>query len=200
MTPVDDYDEIRGGLFSWHGYDSGAKVDLFSTALRAGDSLVFVDPIPLRQESLLLMTAGIEPGAIILTNANHERAAALFRQKFSIPVSAAAESTAAVHLDKPLTDADFVLHSLRCIMLPGAAPGEMAIHSPDHGGILCVGDALINLEPEGLRLLPRKYCEDAKGLKVSLQKLLQFSFEIMTFAHGMPIISGAKSRLQDLLQ
>jgi hypothetical protein len=37
-------------------------------------------------------------------------------------------------------------------------------------------------------------------MRESLQKLLQFSFETMTFAHGMPIVCGARKRLEQWLE
>jgi glyoxylase-like metal-dependent hydrolase (beta-lactamase superfamily II) len=57
------------------------------------------------------------------------------------------------------------------------------------------GDALINLEPEGLRLLPEKYREDKKQSLRSLASLGELKPEVLLFAHGQPIIQEAASRL-----
>ncbi len=86
------------------------------------------------------------------------------------------------------------------IHLPGFAAGETALHAPEAGGVMMMGDALINLQPAGFALLPDKYCHDPKLARNSVQKLLQFPFEVMTFAHGLPIIAGARRQLEQLLQ
>ena len=64
---------------------------------------------------------------------------------------------------------------------------------------MIVGDALINFEPYGFDFLPAKYCRDFKLMRRSLPKLLGYTFERMLFAHGTPILSGARAKLERLL-
>jgi hypothetical protein len=64
---------------------------------------------------------------------------------------------------------------------------------------MVIGDALINFEPYGFGLLPAKYCSNFKLMRRSLSQLLDYSFERMLFAHGMPILSRARERLELLL-
>jgi glyoxylase-like metal-dependent hydrolase (beta-lactamase superfamily II) len=66
-------------------------------------------------------------------------------------------------------------------------------------GVLIFGDALINLEPEGLRLLPKKYREDKKLSLSSLAALRELHPLLLFFAHGNPITQGAARRLATLL-
>jgi hypothetical protein len=135
----------------------------------------------------------------VLTNGNHERAAAEYRAKFAAPVFAHAEACGefGVEVDQRVKEGAQILDALHVARIDGAGKGEIALHAD---GILMMGDALINLEPHGFTFLPDKYCLDAKRMRVSLQKLLQFSFDIMTFAHGLPLVSGAGQRLAQLLQ
>jgi hypothetical protein len=84
-------------------------------------------------------------------------------------------------------------------VIDGAPVGEIAIHLEDRNGTMVIGDALINFEPYGFALLPPKYCTDAKVMRRSLAKLLDYSFERMLFAHGLPILAGARERLAQLL-
>ena len=51
----------------------------------------------------------------------------------------------------------------------------------------------------GFTLLPAKYCRDARALRKSLARLLDYSFARMTFAHGNPLTVRAKARLESLL-
>jgi hypothetical protein len=59
---------------------------------------------------------------------------------------------------------------------------------------------LINFEPYGFVLLPAKYSSNFKLMRRSLSKLLDYSFERMLFAHGLPILSHARERLELLLK
>jgi len=85
------------------------------------------------------------------------------------------------------------------IEVEGAVTGEIALYHSSNGGTLIVGDALINFEPYGFTLLPRKYCLSEKQMRSSLHQLLTRPAERMLFAHGTPILSGANARLQQLL-
>ena len=89
---------------------------------------------------------------------------------------------------------------MESIALPGFGPGETAFLFK---GILILGDAVINLEPNveglGLRLLPEKYREDKKESLRSLRALRKLSPEILLFAHGNPIIQNATQRLLSIL-
>jgi hypothetical protein len=64
---------------------------------------------------------------------------------------------------------------------------------------MVIGDALINFDPYGFALLPAKYCSNFKLMRRSLSKLLDYSFDQMFFAHGMPILAHARERLEFLL-
>jgi hypothetical protein len=47
--------------------------------------------------------------------------------------------------------------------------------------------------------LPKKYCEDWKKMKESLGKLKLVTARIMTFAHGLPIVSETQNRLLQVI-
>ena len=86
------------------------------------------------------------------------------------------------------------------IEIEGAAPGEIALYQSANGGTVIVGDTLINFDPYGFTLLPKKYCENQKRMRSSLGKLLNKPAARMLFAHGMPILSNATERLRLLLE
>ena len=198
MRPVDEFQQINDDLILWQGYDPSVKADLFSTALRAGGEWFFIDPIPLAKAPLAELARLAKPAAVILTNGNHERAAHAFREKFSVPVLTheAAIGELSIAVDEQITDGATLRKGLVAVHLPGAGRGEIALHA---GRVLAMGDALVNLDQTGFAFLPDKYCENARQLRQSARKLLALDFEIMTFAHGTPIVSGAKSRLENLL-
>ena len=82
------------------------------------------------------------------------------------------------------------------VALPGAGPGEIALVGQD---VACLGDALIHLPPDGLRILPDKYCADPTQLRRSLRKLLSCDFQVMTFAHGVPLTDSPRTKLEPLI-
>jgi len=197
VTRADEIHVVAPGLAVWQAYEPAVKCDLHSTALGLDGRLVLIDPIPLGETAQAELEATGQPALIVCTSGNHARAADSFRQKYRIPLAAHVGADLGIAVDLPLRDGARLLDAIEVCELPGAASGELALFHPR--GIVCVGDALINLPPEGFRPLPDKYCADPKVLRGSLQKLLRWEFRVLTFAHGWPITTSARERLATLL-
>ena len=198
MPLADEIHQLRPDLFFWQAYEPAVKTDLSCCACRTAQGLVLIDPVPLRKSAEAeLFEAGL-PRAIILTSGNHARAAEEYRRRFSIPIHAHAEAVPelGVAIDHAIADGETVLEEFTAIRIPGAARGELALH---RGDAVHVGDALIHLPPFGFALLPDKYCTDPKEMRLALGKLLRIPFELLTFAHGLPIVAHARQRLSQLL-
>ena len=84
------------------------------------------------------------------------------------------------------------------VPLLGAGEGETAYFHAE-SKTLVVGDALINLPPHGLTLLPDKYCTDPVQLRHSVRGLSQLPIERIFFAHGAPIVHSGTTQLSTLL-
>lgn len=190
---------IADGLWIWHAYDPSVKAELFATAFAARADLYLVDPIPLAEQEFQKL-AGLLAG-VIVTNANHERAAPDYAGRLSVPILAHAGALAEINASQTANLSALASNgNIQVIEIEGAVSGEIAIYLSTGGGTLIVGDALINFEPYGFTFLPAKYCLDPKQMRRSLRTLLSFSFERMLFAHGTPIVSGARDRLGQLLE
>lgn len=191
--------QVTADVVFWQAYEPEVKVDLCSCAVRGKAGWVIVDPISLSQDALREFGEVVKPVAIVLTNGNHARAAAEFRERCGVPVLAHADAVPELEIpvDEELAKGSVVAGDLTVISLPGAGAGEIALHSP--GKSLHIGDALINLEPHGLGFLPEKYCRDAKEMKRSLAKLPPLDFSLVTFAHGLPLVAKARTRLSQIL-
>lgn len=197
MTAAEDFQSPAPSLFTWQAYEPSVKCDLSSCAIETGSGLVFVDPIDLAEPALARLLRGRTPAAILLTNGNHTRAAEKFRHILKVGVFASPDATGLDLMpDAGLGDGHYAPGGLRAFAIPGAGPGEMAFVGH---GIACIGDALIHLPPEGLRLLPDQYCEDAAQNRASLRKLLSCQFEVMTFAHGAPLVGSAHASFAAIL-
>ena len=207
MPAASEYADLTApgarGLYRWEVYDAASKVDLCASAVGVEGKLFFVDPIPLEQPALGLLLARHVPAGIVVTNGNHARAAAEFRRRFKVPLALTEEAQMEAGLE-----GDHVIPAegglvfggvFEAVPLPGGAAGEVALHHSGGGGLLVVGDAVINLASFPLGLLPVKYCADAGELRRSVFRLLDFSFSTMLFAHGEPLMTRARERLVAML-
>ena len=193
-----EFARISPGCALWHTYDRNLKAELFSTALVAGNELTVIDPIALPFAHQTELESLGRVARIVITNANHARDATTFAHRYSAPIFAPPELSAELPHSHSLQVAH-TIGRLRVIRIEGAAEGEFALYHPDDAGTLIVGDALINFDPHGFTLLPRKYCADQKQMTRSLRKLLDLDFARIFFAHGNPIMIRARERLESLL-
>ena len=183
MARAAEIEPVAPGLFLWRAYDTSIKTELFSTGLSTSSGTYLVDPIPLAAGAAGFLT---NIAGVIVTNENHERSASDFADQFQVTIYSDAS--------QPFPP------DLTAVRIEGAAPGEIAVYSSVAGGVMIIGDALINFDPYGFTFLPAKYCTNSKLMRRSLAKLLDYSFERMLFAHGTPIQSKARQRLEALLR
>jgi hypothetical protein len=196
--PAEEFQLIRPGLFHWQAYDRSVKTDLSCCACQTAGGFVFIDPIPLHKSAEAELLAIAPPRAVIVTSGNHARAADDYRARLGVPIYAETGAVAELPfaVDHPVSDGETILDDFAVAALPGAAAGEIALYRSD---ALHFGDALIHVPPPGFAILPDKYCADPRELRRSLGKLLRFSFELLTFAHGLPVVAHARQRLTQLL-
>lgn len=201
MPLAQEFAQVAPGVFTWHVYDPAVKADLCSTALETPSGTYLIDPVGLEAEALRNLESRRQISGIVVTNENHERATPRFAERFSVPIHVYAGVGGALALPGTieLQDNGAVSPGLTVVAIAGAPLGEIALHYDANGGTMVIGDALINFEPYGFALLPSKYCRDFKLMCLSLPRLLDYPFERMLFAHGTPIRSGARARLEQLL-
>lgn len=201
MVQAAELQSITPNLAIWSAYDDQVKAELFSTAIQLEDRLYLVDPILLAEPALAELTTFASICGILITNVNHARAATDFAaQSGAALLGSPATAGALWNLEIISIDAgEHIGECLEVVEISGAAEGEMALHCEEEGGTLIVGDALINFGSEGFAFLPPKYCADQKLLRSSLRQLLDFSFARILFAHGTPIVTAARQKLETLL-
>ena len=192
---------LSPSLFSWSAYEAAVKADLFSSAIITSAGGYLIDPIPLSDIDAATAAGEAKPVGVVVTNANHHRAALHYSDKFSVPVFAHPDSfpDQAPLRFLELADGAKIGGSLEVIKVDGAVAGEIALYDGANGGTFFIGDALINFDPYGFTFLRRKYCQNEKEMRRSLRKLLAFEAERMLFAHGIPILTAASDRLRELI-
>jgi hypothetical protein len=204
VKPATDLNPVGSATWAWQAYDPAVKADLWSTAMVIGSAVYFVDPIGLDQRAMEQLVADRIVGGVFVTNENHLRSAPGLAKQFSAQILAhhelANQETLAGLPVTALSDGHAIAGgALRIIDIPGAPAGEIAIFHDSDRGEMIVGDAVINLPPHGFTFLPNKYCSNPRAMRRSLRDLLGFSFERMLFAHGAPIMQGARDKLEQLI-
>ena len=202
MAPDLEIDRICASVLIWNHYAPEVKADLFSTALVTADGAYVVDPTPLEPGRLRALLAPAAVSGVVVTNENHGRAARQMAEAFGVTIYANEAAHPAIAFP-PLSrvgDGDQFAAGLTAITIDGAAAGEIALYAEPDGGTLIMGDALINMGSYGFTFLPAKYCTNQKQMRRSLQKLREYEFERIVFAHGLPIVANAKHRLISLLE
>lgn len=201
VSAAADLHHLGAGDFIWQAFDPSVKADLFSTGLATVGGIYLVDPIPLSRQALTAAVGDARLAGVIVTNANHARAAAEVSKELGGVVCAHPQAKLdAEHVDILTGAASGQLPGLEVIEIPGAGEGEITLYRKDrHGGTLVIGDAVINAGSDGFSLLPAKYCTDAKLLRKSVANLLDYEFQRIFFAHGTPILLSGRVRLAELL-
>jgi glyoxylase-like metal-dependent hydrolase (beta-lactamase superfamily II) len=196
-----EFARLNDTLAHWSVYDPAVKCEVGCTALRTRSGWTVVDPVPLAPESWAELLAEAPLRAILLTNGNHVRDAVGLRARHQVPVVTAAatrKDIAELRPDVTLLPNELI-YGITAIAIPGATAGETAFHAHEARALM-LGDAVINVSAEkGLEFLPDKYCQDARQNRESLRLLLPLDFDILTLAHGAPVVSRAKDKLTSLL-
>ncbi len=198
QTP--SYHQPHPRVLEWTSYNPEVKTDLTAHAWAHQEKVVLIDPIPTSPEIDRILEKMGRVVAVFLTNANHERNTPDLRKQKPVPVAASAYAVKELSF-KPdiIVDGEKTIQGLHPIALPGAGLGEHAYYDPLLR-FLFVGDAIVNLPPDGPVPLPDKYCTDPVALKQSLTTLREYELDGIGFAHGPWLSEHPKQALTALLQ
>jgi len=199
--------EMLPGIWSWSRYDEERQIDFNGFYLLHGGEAVLVDPPEMTPEDQArfreeLRRQDLAPlKAILLTNAHHERACAVFKKEYGLPVW--------IHeLDAPLLenppektfrDGDGFGCGLTVVHLQDQkTPGESAFWLAERR-ILLVGDALIGRVPGRVNLLPPDKFKDIDRARAGLKRLLDLDFESLLVGDGHCILQNARAVVAEFL-
>jgi glyoxylase-like metal-dependent hydrolase (beta-lactamase superfamily II) len=195
-------EEILPGLYHWTAFHEGIRMEVSSHFV--ADSGALIDPMSPAE--------GLEwferrpPGRIVLTNRHHYRHSDRFAEAFGCPVLC---NEAGLHEFEGGPDVrgfavgDRIAPHIVAREMGGICPDDTALHIQQGDGVLALADALIRYGGS-LSFVPDSYFDDPKAdqqaIRASLERLLELDFDSLLFAHGEPLVGGAKEALRRFLE
>ena len=136
-----------------------------------------------------------------ITNRNHSRAAAAFRERYGARVYAHAADADRLEAgaDETVRGDERLPGEIELIHVPGKSPGEIAFRLP-RSNALIVGDVVIGVPAGGLSTYPEKVIDDMDELRRSAARLLDCDFDALLLCDGEPITSGGKQVLREFVE
>ena len=192
--------EIVPDVQTWSVFAPDKGYAFNGYAVATEDGTVLIDPPEPAEEGWSAIDMLAPFAGLWITNRNHSRAAATFRERYGLKVSA--HEADAERLE---AGADATVHGgerlpgeIELIHVPGKSPGEIAFHVP-RSNALIVGDVVIGVPPGELSTYPEKVIDDMDELHRSAAHLLEYDFEALLLCDGEPIATGGREKLEQFL-
>jgi len=195
------------GLHYWSRYQSDRRIDFNGFFLEDKNGGVLVDPMPLAAEELAELRDLGGARTIVVTNADHLRAAVELKAECGARLVAPEcdrELLADAPVDDWFADADglgpglgerWEVHWLR----GGKRPLEAAIYVANER-LWIFGDAVRSHESGRLRLLPDPKIADRSALEASVKALAGREVQAVLLGDGDCIFNGAREALDAFLE
>jgi len=186
-------------MWSRHSEEKGYAFNGY--AVSTEDGTVLIDPPDPGADGWLTIDL-LEPFAgVWLTNRNHSRAAAAFRDRYGLTVGAHRADAARLETDADRTvdGGTTIAGGIEVVPVPGKSPGEIAFHLP-RSDALIVGDLVIGVPPGELSTYPDEVIDDMAELRRSATRLLDYRFDALLLCDGEPLPSGGKQKLREFVE
>jgi len=178
--------------------DRGYTFNGFAVATEGGT--VLIDPPEPLEEGWGAIDL-LEPFAgVWITNRNHSRAAATFRERYGTTVYAheADAERLEAGADATVRGDERLPGDIQIVHVPGKSPGEIAFHLP-RSRALVVGDVVIGVPAGELSTYPDKVIDDMAELHRSAARLLDYDFDALLLCDGESLPSGGKQKLAEFV-
>lgn len=194
---------LKAGIWMWSVFSEEKDLDFNGYLIQTNnDRSLIVDPPCAGPDVLNGFTPLPKAEFIFLTNADHQRAAADFRERFQLPIYVHEADAPLLSLKPDFTvqDGHEFSNGWRVIHLPNQkTPGEAALYHPQQQTLI-LGDALIGKPFQQLSLLPpEKYRDRHAALSVLHERLSGLNVQVLLVGDGDPILLDAGSILKDAL-
>ncbi|MFP6643940.1 MAG: cupin domain-containing protein [Candidatus Latescibacterota bacterium] len=194
---------VSDGLFCWSVFHEVRQLDFNGHLWVRAEGNVLVDPVPMIESDLAQLDSLGGAAVIVVTNRDHQREAAAFRERTGARIVAYASDAPLLEcaVDDRLADGDEVVPGLIAVHMGagGKSPGEIALYWPDRGMVLA-GDLVVGAPVGRLSLLMDDKLEDPAAAALACRKLLALDFDTMLVGDGHSIVGGAREHLLRCLE
>ncbi len=189
-------------MYCWSVFNEVRQIDFNGHLWIRPEGNVLIDPVPMSEADLAQFDRLGGAALIVVTNADHEREAAFFKQRTGAEVAVHSEDADALQMDvdRLLEDGEEVVSGLEVVHLRyGKSPGELALYWPERKLVLC-GDLVVGAPLGKFSLLMDEKLVDAPRAALELRKLLALPFTAMLVGDGHSIMYDARERLLECLE
>jgi glyoxylase-like metal-dependent hydrolase (beta-lactamase superfamily II) len=192
--------EILPGIHTWSVFSEQKGFDFNGYAIETGKGTVAIDPPDPNADGWKALDA-LEPyEAVYVTNRNHSRAAAAFRDRYGVPVRMHEQDAerAEVDVNETLAGGETVAEGIEVVSVPGKSAGEIAFHVPARRALV-IGDLVIGVPAGELSTYPDEVIKDKDALQRSAARLVELDFDALLLCDGQPIPSGGRQKLREFV-
>jgi len=195
----------RSDLFAWAAFDEARNLDFNGHLLvQHGGANVAFDPMTLSAHDVehIDRLGGVD--AVMISNADHVRAAADVAARWGARIAAPAAEEAHPDLADLAVDTwlqpDDVHHGVTCLWMQGSKTrGELAFLMPG-GDTLLTGDLVRGQRAGALNLLPAAKLRDRAAAVGSVARLAELpGLEAVLVGDGQSIFRDGAARLRELV-
>ena len=194
---AEQVEEVVPGVYHWriHNSNIGGAVSS-SHAVATGQGCVLIDPVGLAGPALATLP---RPEAVVLTARCHQRAAWRYREELGVEVWLPEDASGAdEEPDRRYADGDVLPGGLKALRTPGPERPHYSFLRAGQPGVVFCSD-LVSFDGETLRFIPPEFHEDPAATRRSVEGLLGLPFDVLCFAHGVPLADDPKTALRQLL-
>lgn len=189
-------------MFCWSVFNEQRQIDFNGHLWVRKEGNVLIDPVPMSESDLQQLDRLGGAALIVLTNADHEREAAFFRERTRAEVVVHSEDADAlsVAVDRMVEDGEEIVPGLEVIHLRhGKSAGEIALYWPARRLVLA-GDLVVGAPLGHLSLLMNEKLADPPRAALELRKVLARPFDALLVGDGHSIVHGARAQLLACLE
>ena len=189
-------------FYSWSVFSQERQIDFNGHLWVRDEGNVLIDPVPMTAADLEQFDQLGGAVWIVLTNRDHEREAAFFRDRTGARIAA---HHADVDLfdqppDRRLDDGEEIVPGLQVVHLAhGKSPGEIALYWPSLKMVLA-GDLVVGAPLGRITLLPDAKLADPAQAALGLRELLQLDFDALLMGDGHSVLHDARRLLLECLE
>ena len=189
-------------LYLWSVFNETRQLDFNGHLWVRPEGNVLVDPVPMIPSDLEQLERLGGAAWIVITNGDHERQAAFFRERTGAKIAAHTLDANALSLpvDRQVEDGEEIVPGLVAIHLRhGKSPGELALYWPQKKLVLA-GDLVVGGPVGRVSLLMDEKLQDPPRAALELRKVLALDFAHLLVGDGHAILHQGRERLLECLE